>query len=273
MKQFSTYSIIPTEVMLDKEISSTAKILYGIISSLTNERGYCWASSKYLGDLLNLKPRQVRSVISELSNKGHITSVIEGENKRKITINVVIGVGKIMPGGRQKNAGGVGRKLPHNNIREYYNNNTTAKTSFADNKSKKEETLKETLKETPKEVQEMFNLFYETNPTINFANRTQRKAGLEVIKQLGKEKAIEITKEAIALQGKRYAPVITNPLELKDNLGKLLAYKKREGDNKENIRKQNKDGQWCIKKFGQWYLENNPGIKVDTNYYKELEDY
>ena len=41
-KVFSTYSIIPTEVMLNNEISSTAKITYGIISSLCNEKGY-WA--------------------------------------------------------------------------------------------------------------------------------------------------------------------------------------------------------------------------------------
>ena len=37
-----------------------------------------------------------------------------------------------------------------------------------------------------------------------------------------------------------------------------------------NTRKQNRDGQWCIDRFGQWYLENNPEVRVDTNYYPEL---
>lgn len=36
-------------------------------------------------------------------------------------------------------------------------------------------------------------------------------------------------------------------------------------------RKQNKDGQWCIKRFGQWYLEGNPDIRVDLAHYPELE--
>jgi len=38
-----------------------------------------------------------------------------------------------------------------------------------------------------------------------------------------------------------------------------------------NERKQNHDGQWCIKKFGQWVLESDQSIKVDINYYKELK--
>lgn len=37
-----------------------------------------------------------------------------------------------------------------------------------------------------------------------------------------------------------------------------------------NDRKQNRDGQWCVKKFGQWVLENNQDVKVDTHYYPEL---
>lgn len=36
-------------------------------------------------------------------------------------------------------------------------------------------------------------------------------------------------------------------------------------------RKKNRDGQWCIRKFGQWYLENNPNVRVDLGYYSELE--
>ena len=40
----------------------------------------------------------------------------------------------------------------------------------------------------------------------------------------------------------------------------------------EQNRKQTKDRQWCIKKFGEWYLESDPTIKVDLNYYPELKD-
>jgi len=36
-------------------------------------------------------------------------------------------------------------------------------------------------------------------------------------------------------------------------------------------RKQNRDGQWCIRKFGQWYLESNQDVRIDLGYYPELE--
>ena len=36
-------------------------------------------------------------------------------------------------------------------------------------------------------------------------------------------------------------------------------------------RRQNKDGQWCVKKFGQWVLENDQEVRVDLRYYPELE--
>ena len=39
-----------------------------------------------------------------------------------------------------------------------------------------------------------------------------------------------------------------------------------------NNRKKNKDGQWCIKKFGIWVLESNPSVNIDLKYYPELEN-
>lgn len=44
------------------------------------------------------------------------------------------------------------------------------------------------------------------------------------------------------------------------------------GDKPENKdRKKTKDGQWCIKKFGQWYLEKDQDVRVNLAYYPELE--
>ena len=44
------------------------------------------------------------------------------------------------------------------------------------------------------------------------------------------------------------------------------------GDKPENPdRKKNRDGQWCIRKFGQWYLESNQNVRIDLGYYPELE--
>lgn len=115
-KQFSTYSVIPTKIMLDKNISSTAKILYGIISSLCNEKGFCWASNEYLGNLLGISATSISLIIKELVKNKYIESTIKDKFQRQITI---MGVLRKLKGGIKKTERGVLRKLKDNNIIEY----------------------------------------------------------------------------------------------------------------------------------------------------------
>jgi biotin operon repressor len=117
-KEFSTFSVIPTDVMINKEISSTAKVLYGIISSLTNEKGYCWASNKYLGELIGISERQVSTTVNDLSEIGLIVSDVDKNYKRKITLTMKMVGRKKTSRGVEENCVGGRRKLPHNNIKE-----------------------------------------------------------------------------------------------------------------------------------------------------------
>lgn len=124
MKIFSTWSVIPTEVILSKEISSTAKVAYGVISSLCNEKGYCWASNDYLGELLGITGTRMSLIIKELIGNDLIESEIENNYKRKIKLKGVLR--KVKGGVKEKLKGGL-RKVKDNNIIEYnniiYNNN------------------------------------------------------------------------------------------------------------------------------------------------------
>lgn len=56
------------------------------------------------------------------------------------------------------------------------------------------------------------------------------------------------------------------------NISSIVSILPVEIANQNSDRKQNRDGQWCIRKFGQWYLENNPDVRVDLNYYPELKN-
>lgn len=116
-KTFSTFSVIPTEVMINKEISSTAKIVYGLISSLTNEKGYCWASNKYLGDLVGKEERQISNIVSKLCKIGLLNSEVEDNYKRKLTLTGKIATQKNARGVAKKCVGG-SKKMLHNNIIE-----------------------------------------------------------------------------------------------------------------------------------------------------------
>jgi hypothetical protein len=142
-KEFSTYSVIPTEVMLSEKLSSTSKIVYGIISSLTNEKGYCWASNKYLGDLLKLSESQISRVISELVEQRLLISDVERNYKRKIQLVIKIGGYAKTARGVDKNRKGVTQKPQDNNIIKKDNSNIyIADKSANDNLSESKPNIK-----------------------------------------------------------------------------------------------------------------------------------
>jgi len=58
---------IPREVLLNESLTSTEKMLYGIIQSLDNDRG-CYASNGYLGRMLGVGQETVRQGISNLED-------------------------------------------------------------------------------------------------------------------------------------------------------------------------------------------------------------
>ena len=77
----SYYAIIPANVRYDKELTANAKLLYGEITALTNEKGYCWASNNYFADLYGVTPQAISRWVNILAKKGYVN--IEYERKGK----------------------------------------------------------------------------------------------------------------------------------------------------------------------------------------------
>ena len=72
MTKKSYYAVIPAFVRYDSELTPNAKLLYGEITALCNEKGYCFASNKYFADLYSVKTRSITDWISQLKDKGYI---------------------------------------------------------------------------------------------------------------------------------------------------------------------------------------------------------
>jgi DNA-binding MarR family transcriptional regulator len=85
------YAIIPANVRYDKELKANEKLLFGELTALANEKGYCWATNNYFAELYDTKKETVSRWISHLEKKGYITTQLVYRGKeiieRRIYIN------------------------------------------------------------------------------------------------------------------------------------------------------------------------------------------
>lgn len=75
------YTITPKCVLEDRNISFSAKVLYGQLNRLQGEDG-CWASNQYLAELLGVSTRSITDIIKSLENNNYIK--IGREDNQKI---------------------------------------------------------------------------------------------------------------------------------------------------------------------------------------------
>lgn len=117
------YAIIPAEVRYDKRLKPLARLLYGEITALTNDKGYCWATNNYFANLYSISSATVSRYISQLKEYGYITIDYKIKNnnidKRKIYLNTIQNnkvLTKLTREYKQNNQTGIGKKVKDNNI-------------------------------------------------------------------------------------------------------------------------------------------------------------
>ncbi|NSR59676.1 helix-turn-helix domain-containing protein [Enterococcus faecalis] len=66
------YAIIPAIVRYDNHLNGNAKLLYGELTALANERGYCWATNQYFANLYNVSKRTIISWLKQLEERNYI---------------------------------------------------------------------------------------------------------------------------------------------------------------------------------------------------------
>ena len=83
-EQRGYFAVIPANVRYDKRLKANSKLLYGEITALCNDKGFCWATNDYFSDLYNVNKETISRWISELIKYGYLTREIvykEGTNQ------------------------------------------------------------------------------------------------------------------------------------------------------------------------------------------------
>jgi len=71
------YAIIPANVRYDQRLPANAKLLYGEITALSNEKGYCWAGNDYFSVLYGVSKTSVSKWVSALRDAGYINVQVQ----------------------------------------------------------------------------------------------------------------------------------------------------------------------------------------------------
>jgi len=116
----SYYAVVPASVRYDEKVIPLARLLYGEITALCNEKGYCWASNQYFADLYKVSVGTISRWVKNLTDNKHIEVSLEVSpvgTQRKISIaeigvieNDRVGVRKNDRGGISKSARGAYQK-------------------------------------------------------------------------------------------------------------------------------------------------------------------
>jgi len=95
----SYYAIIPANVRYDKQLIDGAKLLYGEITALCNQEGYCWATNSYFSELYEVSTKTISTWVNQLRSKGYITTeMIYKEGTNEIVKRYI----RIVPGGMEE---------------------------------------------------------------------------------------------------------------------------------------------------------------------------
>lgn len=128
-------AVIPATILFDHELSDRDKIIYAIISNLTHDRGYCWASNKYLAQKLDCSIITIQRALKKLSDRNYLDiEVLRNESGTTRIIRLENGISKMKRDGISKMKGGYIKNDTHNIIEEYSSITKNSNTSVFDEK-------------------------------------------------------------------------------------------------------------------------------------------
>jgi len=191
----SYFAIIPANVRYDNSLTPNAKLLYGEITALCNEKGFCWANNAYFAELYGVSNKSISKWINQLINYGYIASeMIYKENSKEIE-NRILRISYPTP--MEQKEGGYGRKVPYPMEEKFH---TPMEEKFQDNN-----TLSNNTFNNIKDIVPFAEIIAYLNQKANTNFRETSKKTKELIKARWNEKhTLEDFKKVIDIKTKEW---------------------------------------------------------------------
>jgi len=145
----------------------------------------------------------------------------------------------------------------------------------ADGQVTLDEVIEESLDTSVVQVLDAFRAT--VNPTISFANKTERAAARSLVKAFTLESVLKAIAFSASIRGKEYAPTIFKPSDLEKKWPNLANWKQKEqqrppdgGQGPRSGARRLHDGTEAVMSNGRWVDANNRGVAIDLSYYPEL---
>lgn len=165
----SYFAVLLGPVLFDPDLPDFTKLLYAVITSLTDQTGFCWASNAYFSRKFSKAPRTIQRSLKELQDGGFIR-IIDGDGgpgRRKI----YAGFGPI-PGDHDKNVTVTVTKMSPDHDKNVTQNK---KENKKENDPPKAPQGAGEPKSTPKWKPERFEAFWRYYPAIPDGNGHGRR--------------------------------------------------------------------------------------------------
>lgn len=82
--QIGYYAVIPSTVLFNENLKANEKLLYAVITVMSNKEGYCFASNSYLAKLFNCGSHTISNWISNLNRLKFVCVEIIKNDKNEI---------------------------------------------------------------------------------------------------------------------------------------------------------------------------------------------
>jgi hypothetical protein len=83
------YAVITAPVLYSTEISARQKLLVAMISNLSNEKGYCWASNAYFSQIMGCDERTIQRDLNLLEEKDFIYRTVHRNEDNSVNFRAL----------------------------------------------------------------------------------------------------------------------------------------------------------------------------------------